>query len=260
MFPSAGRGERTVGDRPAVTRLVDGMFLLLVLSLFALPLRDATAEHAGFVQQSQAGTTAVDEVLLDEQLRGLEPLPRIAYLRYLLRTKGEDPEVYFQLGVAFHESANPDSALWYYGKAARTDTQLSKAYVNMGVVYDEKGLQANALEMFEMAASINPSDVLAHAHAAFIRFLSPEPLGDDDKAWEHLSRALEIDPNHPQPHFYLAIFFWESRMYREALLEWERVIDIDPDGYLAGKARENIIILQKALNAPSGSGGWQPEM
>jgi tetratricopeptide (TPR) repeat protein len=236
------------------------MILLLILSIFALPVSDAAhAGHTGFIRQ-QAESTAVDEVPLGEQLRGLETGPRIAYLKYLLRTRGDDPEVYFQLGVSFHESSNPDSALWYYGKAAETDKKFSKAYVNMGVVYDEKGLQANALEMFEMAAEIDPSDLLAHAHAAFIRFQSPAPYKDYDKAWEHLSRALEIDPDHPQPRFYLAIFFWESKMYREALTEWEKVIEVDPSGYLAGKARENIIILQKALNAPTGSGGWQPEM
>jgi tetratricopeptide (TPR) repeat protein len=189
------------------------------------------------------------------QLEGLAPGPRIAYLRYLIDEGAGDPEVYFQLGVAYHESDEADSAIRYYRAAAEIDPDYSKAYVNIGVLYDEQGKSAQALEMYEEGIRVDPDDVLAHAHAAFIRFL----FKDYANAWDHLSRALEIDPDDPQARFYLAIFFWECRMYREALMEWERVVDIDPDGFLASKARENIILLQKALNAPSRSGEWEPK-
>ena len=196
-----------------------------------------------------------DAVPLGVQLEGLEPEPRIAYLRYLLGERETDPEVLFQLGVAFHESGIPDSAIHYYLRAAALSDDYVKGYVNIGVLYDEQGKSAQALEMFERAIEIDPEDLLAHAHAAFIRFL----FKDYTMAWDHLSRALEIDPDDPQSHFYLAIFFWESTMYREALVEWERVVSLDPKGFLARKARENIVMLQKALNAPSGVGGWKPQ-
>lgn len=194
-------------------------------------------------------------VPLSAQLEGLAPEPRIAYLRYLLGREADDPEILFQLGVAFHETDNPDSATHYYLRAATESDDYAKAYVNIGVLYDEQGKSAQALEMFEKAIAVDPGDLLAHAHAAFIRFL----FKDYTTAWNYLSRALEIDPIDPQPHFYLAIFFWESMMYREAIVEWERVIAFDGDGFLARKARENIVRLQKALNAPSGTGGWKPE-
>jgi len=194
-------------------------------------------------------------VPLRAQLEGLAPAPRIAYLRYLLEQGVEDPEVLFQLGVAFHESNSPDSAIHYYLRAAEASDDYVKSYVNIGVLYDEQGKSAQALEMFEKAIKADPDDLLAHAHAAFIRFL----FKDYTTAWEYLSRALEIDPDDPQSHFYLAIFFWESMMHREALIEWERVVALEPAGFLARKARENIVRLQKALNTPAGTGGWKPE-
>ncbi len=203
---------------------------------------------------SQSPDTLRD-IPLRVQLEGLAPGPRIAYLRYLLEQGTVDPEIYFQLGVAFHETDEPDSAIRYYRKAASISPEYSKAYVNIGVLYDDQGKSAEALEMFEKGIAANPNDVLAHAHAAFIRFL----FKDYTTAREHISRALEIDPNDPQAHFYLAIFFWESTMYREALIEWERVIALDPETFLARKAQENIVLLQKALNAPPGSGRWQPK-
>jgi tetratricopeptide (TPR) repeat protein len=111
-----------------------------------------------------------------------------------------------------------------------------------------------ALSMFEEALRENPDDILAHAHASFIRF----HLEDYSKAWDHLSRALKIDPNNSQARFYLAIFFWECGMYREALIEWEKVMEFEPGSHLSKKAQENIIILQKALNAPTSSSDWKP--
>ncbi len=207
----------------------------------------------GMAWSSTPDTT--ETIPLSTQLEGLAPEPRISYLRYLLEQGADDPEIFFQLGLAFHESDNPDSATHYYLRAASESDGFAKAYVNIGVLYDEQGRSAQALEMFEKAIEINPDDLLAHAHAAFIRFL----FKDYATAWNYLSRALEIDPDDPQSHFYLAIFFWESMMYQEALIEWERVITLDPGGLLARKARENVIRLQKALNAPSGAGGWKPK-
>ena len=78
--------------------------------------------------------------------------------------------------------------------------------------------------MFEKAVEANPSDLLAHAHAAYALF----DAGEYEAAEAHLSKALAIDSLDPQPHFYLAIFFWESGMFRESLVEWEKVVRMRP--------------------------------
>ena len=68
-----------------------------------------------------------------------------------------------------------------------------------------------------------------------------------ETAIEYLTKALKINPGHPQPHFYLAIFFWDSLMYQEAINEWEMVIKLAPEDYLAQKAKENIAMVKKAI-------------
>jgi tetratricopeptide (TPR) repeat protein len=187
---------------------------------------------------------------LGRVLDGLAAAPRIAYLRYLLETRKDDPEIFFQLGVAFHEGEKPDSALHYYAKAVGLSPRLSKAYVNMGVILDGQNRREEALRMFERAVEANPNDLLAHAHAAYALF----GAGEYEAAEAHLSKAFAIDSLDPQPHFYLAIFFWESGMFRESLVEWEKVVARAPGSELAEKARENIAILQQALLAPPGGG------
>jgi tetratricopeptide (TPR) repeat protein len=189
-------------------------------------------------------------VPLGKAIEGLAPAPRIAYLEYLLKTGNSDPEAYFQLGLAFYDAEKPDSALFYYAKAVALDPGLSKAYVNMGVILDDQRREREAAQMFDKAVEVNPRDVLAHSHVAYLLF----DAGEYDGAWEHLSKALAIDSLDPQPHFYLAIFFWESGIFRESLVEFERVVSLSPGSYLAKKAEENITVLQESLRGPAGAG------
>ncbi len=205
----------------------------ILLSCIAAPLASLQAQDS----------LKVDEVPLSVQLDGLNPASRIAYLRYLVGEGRYDGEIFFQLGVAFHESDVPDSAEYYYRKAIESSPELSKAHVNLGVLYDARGAASLALSEFEIALAINPNDVLALSHAAFMKFL----LGHHSKADDYISKALELDPDNPQPHFYLAIFFWENGIYREALSEWESVIELAPESGLADRARENITLMQNAL-------------
>lgn len=215
--------------------------LLFIVSALAAAL---TMPHAA---PTRSGAPSGGDSL-GRVLEGLEPGPRIAYLRYLLESRRNDPEVNFQLGVAYHEAERPDSALRYYGKAAELSPGLSKAYVNMGVLFDGQNNRSEALRMFERAIEANPDDLLAHAHAAFTLF----GAGEHEAADAHISRALAIDSLDPQPHFYLAIFFWECGMFKESLVEWEKVVACAPGSGLAERAMENIAVLQHALLAPEG--------
>jgi len=188
-------------------------------------------------------------VPLGEQLKGLDPYSKIAYLRYLVRSDSLNAEVFFQLGVAFQELEQADSAIYYYNRALEYDPGLSKALVNMGVIYSGKRLKAKALNMFERAIKVNPSDYLAYSHAAFLWFR----LGNYERAMKQIREALKIAPREAQPHYYLAIFFWESGIYRESLVEWQKVIELEKGGDLAKEARENISLIQAVMSGGIGT-------
>jgi tetratricopeptide (TPR) repeat protein len=232
-------------------------YLLSALLIALLPLATEGAspvpgQGAGGQDTSGQGES---EIPLSRQLEGLGPRPRLAYLRHLISGGRNDAEVMFQTAVAFHELGVTDSALHYYDRAIEAEPDHFKSHVNKGVLYDDGGDYANAIKSFATAATINPEDVLAHAHLAFLLHQN----GDHRAAWVHLDQALKLDPEHAQPRFYLAVFFWEARIYREAIREWERVIELEPGGFLAAKARDNIVMLQKALESPSEDVEWHPE-
>ncbi len=204
----------------------------------------AGGESAPGARESGSG----EDIPLGVQLEGLAPDARITYLRYLLGSGRKDAEVYFQLGVAFHEADEPDSAETYYLKAIEASPDLSKAYVNLAVLYDGRGRKTAALAKFDEAVAINPEDLLALSHASLMHF----QMKHYERSSDYIRRAIAVDPSHPQPHFYLAIFFWESGMYREAIREWQTVMDLDPNSALAASSSKNITLVQNAMRNAGG--------
>lgn len=229
----------------------ESMFLQKVEFVLALVVLSFFLSLAAFALEVEPE----GEVPLSEELEGLSPEARIAYLRYLLSSRGQDAEVHFQLAVAFHESDEADSALYHYQTALSIDPGMFKAYVNMGVLLDDRRRPDLALAMLRRALEIEPDDKLANAHTAYVLLMQK----DFETAWRHLSRALRADSNDAQSRFYLAIFFYECGIYREALVEWEKVLELSPGSPLAREAERNISMLQRALTEAASSGEPIPE-
>ncbi|MFO7914933.1 MAG: tetratricopeptide repeat protein [Candidatus Krumholzibacteriales bacterium] len=193
-----------------------------------------------------SAAAAQERIPLDKKLEGLDPRPRISYLKYVLEDEGGGGDLFFHLGVAFHELGEADSAIHYYQRAVREDSAMFKAFVNMGILYDEDNIMMKAVENYKKALEIRPDDVLANTHLGSL-FYRNEVF---DLGVSYLMRALESDPSNPQPHYYLGSFFADSGIYREALREWRKVIKLEPGGYLASRARKNIEMIENAMKQP----------
>ena len=73
-------------------------FTLIILTLVVL------LAHGTSTGQSSG------EMPLSQQLEGLGPQPRLAYLRHLMAQGRVDADVMFQTAVAYHELGRTDSA------------------------------------------------------------------------------------------------------------------------------------------------------
>jgi tetratricopeptide (TPR) repeat protein len=163
----------------------------------------------------------------------------LAFLRARAAAGEIDAEGYFQLGNVFYEMDQLDSAIVYYGHALESDSTFSKAWVNMGLAYDSQRQSAAAQRAFNQALEVNPRDVLAMCHLGFTYFSS----GNTDRAIELYMKALAIDPNSAQAHYNLGLAFADAKIFHEALLEWQKVIELD-DGNLGKTAAENVELIK----------------
>jgi superkiller protein 3 len=199
----------------------------------------ACAPHGG---EQMAGTTRVTDDLV-AHIETLSPDSQLVYLRGLEEQGRHDALVYFHMGNSFYSLAQLDSAVASYGRAIAADSSFTKAWVNMGLAYDGQGQIPASRDAFERALAVNPKDVLALCHLGFSYFVR----GQADVAMKYYLDALAVDPNSAQAHYNLGLAFADAKLFHEALIEWRKVVEVDPGGELGKTAAENVGLIKTYL-------------
>lgn len=183
-----------------------------------------------------------DEKIL-AALKTRSPVEKLEYLLELERGTDRDVTILFQTGNAYFALSELDSAVSYYEYTLKIDPQHFKAYVNMGIAYDDQGQGNAARAAYRSALEIQPEDVLAHCHLGhnLVR------RGDVDGGVQFYLRALELDPDSPQAHYNLGLAFADLKVFGEAIREWRIVVDIDPGSTLGKTAAENVQLIKSYL-------------
>ena len=180
---------------------------------------------------------------LAKRLDTMSPEDQLTYLRGLVAQGQRDADIYFYMGNSLFSLEQLDSAIVAYGQALEQDSTYVKAWVNLGLVYDDQHQGAAARRAYEEALKIDPNDVLALCHFGFSNF----SRGNTDEAIRYYLKALEIDPDSAQAHYNLGLAFADTKVFREALVEWNKVVELDPDGVLGETAAENVELIRTYL-------------
>jgi tetratricopeptide (TPR) repeat protein len=207
--------------------------------------------HGGGAPKSKA------EATLSERLKPLPPAEQLATLRPLGVADSSNADVafftgnaYYAIGSAFSAEQHGEAVAYYdsavsaYRRAVRSDSTMSKAWVNMGLAYEAKGARGDASKSFHSAIAVNPRDVLAYCHLGYVE----QQSGNVAEAIGLYQQALAIDANCAQAHYNLGLAFAEAKVFKEALVEWETVVRLDPDGELGKTAAENVKIIKQYLS------------
>jgi tetratricopeptide (TPR) repeat protein len=180
----------------------------------------------------------------------------------------------FLLGNQFYDSAsdsaqvngwnNPgalsmlDSAEVYFSLAVAQDSSFIEPIVNLGSIWDDRSDSvgnrqqfdervAEANKFYTMALAIDPTDEKARCNLGSL-YLRQRRTAD---AMAEFKKVLENNPKSSLAHYNIAIMFAESKIYREALKEWELASKYDPDGDIGDRSRANIKIVHDLMNAPT---------
>ncbi len=174
-----------------------------------------------------------------EDIEKLDPGRRIAEYNQLLIEKPESSEIQFKLGNAYYDEGNPEEAANFYRRAWHAGRD-PKAILNLTYVLQELGKRSEAGQEFKKAIDRIPNDALIRSH--YGDFLSG---GEDETestalAMEQYRYALHIDDKCVEAHFGMGVLFARSGIFREAVVEWERVVEIDSEHNLAATALQNV--------------------
>jgi Tfp pilus assembly protein PilF len=146
-------------------------------------------------------------------------------------------------------------------KALEIDDHLAEAHVSLGYIsftYDWDWSAAG--KHFEQALALNPT--YTRAHNFYPLYLSSR--GRPQEALAVAKSALDLDPASPSVSHYLAVQFYMSRQFDQAIEQCHKTLEMDPNfalayavlgqGYLArGMNRESVPVLEKYSALSRGS-------
>ncbi len=193
-----------------------------------------------------------------ESMADIDELDRIETLKGKLRQDPDNGLLSKLLGDAYFDyshgkggTAYLDSALFAYENAALKMPEHLPAIGSVGALYDEKEDYEQAVFWYERALDVKPDHVATLVNLGGSLYNK----GDTNGAIDAYRRALEVDPNSQDAHYNLGVAFAEAQIYREAVVEWDLVVAIDPDTPVAKQAASNAELLKEVLNETVYKGG-----
>jgi len=115
-----------------------------------------------------------------------------------------------------------------YEKAIEIDPRLQEAHINLGIMYDTKGMFDEAYNEHIKALELNPS------FEAYVNFGNHfNEVKEFDKAVENYEKAIEINTNNAVVHYNLGVVYLNKKEFDKAEQEFLIALEINPDFYLA---------------------------
>lgn len=256
------------GTRSRIRNLALGALLAAAPALIAGGCRGKTTESA-----------------LDTTLAPFRALPaeqqEPALRRALADGTAPAAALWYELGnLAYQDAAAPDapppgpnsatgrnapldSALAYFQRASALDTLFVEPLVNAGLVWDDvaegrDAIARNAVtaarECYKHAIRLRPDDEKARCNLGSLNFRRHQYA----EAIEQFNAVLARNPRSALAHYNLAIMFAESKMYREAIREWEAAAKNDRDGDIGERSRQNIKVIEDLMKSEVPAGLAEP--
>ncbi|MDZ4667884.1 MAG: tetratricopeptide repeat protein [bacterium] len=110
----------------------------------------------------------------------------------------------------------------------KLDAGNAHVYHMLGLNYKEMGDTSRAIYHFQTAIENDPSDYESTLYIANLYAGKRKEI-----AFEYFKAAIKIKPKGVDAFFSRAVFEQQIKMYKAALLDYRRVIDLDPQSYLS---------------------------
>lgn len=120
------------------------------------------------------------------------------------------------------------STLEYIDKALAIDKVNAKAYFMRGMAYKLSGDTAKAVSNFQTTVDQDPEYYHAYIQLGLLYATKHNKLAED-----YYNNAIKQNPKSIEAHYNLAMFYQEDSLYDDAIEEYNKVLEIDPEYKLA---------------------------
>ena len=122
-------------------------------------------------------------------------------------------------------ATSPTQAISRSEQAAFEKREAAYRDNNLGVAMLEQYKAREAVEDFNSALATKPDLLIARVNLSIALYYLP----DADGAKREAEKALNKDPNRPQPHYILGLIARAQNRFEEGIAEFQKVLKVDPD-------------------------------
>ena len=137
----------------------------------------------------------------------------IASYKHALKLSNNSAEIHTNIGAAYFNSGDIETAYKYLKKALKVNGDYSPAHYFMGTLEYSEFKTRSALKCFEKAVELNPN----YRDALYMRSAVYFELEDYQKALRDINKVMEIDPSLERAKFNKAIILITAENYSEAM-------------------------------------------
>lgn len=169
-----------------------------------------------------------------------------AALEEFKRASKLDPwygQPYMLQGLAHMQLQQWSEAQYAFEEASKVEPGNAKAYLGAGSALNEQQQYAAAQKILQRSLEIRPD--LAEAHYELARSLWGQ--GKWQAAEPHVRQAIELNEDYAGPHMLMGNIDIQREDPEAALAEFQKCLQIDPEGPLAPSVKAMVAQLKKAL-------------
>jgi len=171
-------------------------------------------------------------------------------------------------GVQDYRNAQFQPAIMHFKEAVKLDPSLLNARLYLATAYaqqyvpggdsaDNKQLAQQAIDAFQDVLRVDPGNITALASIAQIYY----NMKDFDKAKDYNERRIKIEPNNPEPYYWIGVIDWAITWKAAQTLRKDHSLDtardaahpdqlpVIPDKLRVPLAAQNGPLVDEGLNA-----------
>ncbi len=161
----------------------------------------------------------------------------------------DDPDYYFNLGIAFFEIKNYKESIENLKKALALCPIYYKAHVILGTVYLKVREFDRAEVHLKQTIQFYPKHALAYLNLGAVYSI----VKQYDQALAMFAKVLDLTPGEVRAHFGMAKIHALRQDLDTAKEHYSKVLELDPGGPLANYARKAMVSLETTSGTPSES-------
>jgi tetratricopeptide (TPR) repeat protein len=129
------------------------------------------------------------------------------------------------LGVVLQQSGREAEAIERYEQSLQINPKNAEAHNNLGNVLLQEGKVSDAIGQYEQALRIKPNYAEAHYNLGIVL----EHTGNVREAVDHFEQALQSKPDYAGVHYDLGLALAQLGRMPEARAHWEEALRLNPD-------------------------------